>query len=93
MNPRSLVAIVGPTALAALQASAQSNVSIYGVIDACQYDLSKRTALYSSITRFKNEANAGAGGLGRYASAIPAGLTGTRNTSLTEVVAGMRHSL
>ena len=29
------------------------------------HNLSKRTALYSSLTRFRNDANAGAGGLGR----------------------------
>jgi len=57
-----------------------------------QYDLSKRTALYSSITRFKNDANAGAGGLGRYTASVPAGLTSLGSTNLTEVVAGMRHS-
>lgn len=57
-----------------------------------QYDLSKRTAVYSSITRFKNDANAGAGGLGRYSSATPAGLTSLGSASLTEVVAGVRHS-
>jgi predicted porin len=57
-----------------------------------QYDLSKRTALYSSVTRFRNDAIAGVGGLGRYSSAIPAGLTSVGNTSLSEVVAGMRHS-
>jgi predicted porin len=57
-----------------------------------QYDLSKRTAVYSSITRFRNDANAGAGGLGRYSSAIPSGLTKTGDNSLTEFVAGMRHT-
>ena len=57
-----------------------------------QYDLSKRTAVYSSITRFKNDANAGAGGLGRYSAVIPSGLTRPGDTNLTEVVAGMRHS-
>jgi len=56
-----------------------------------QYDLSKRTALYSSLTKFKNGSNAG-DGLGRFNSAIPTGLTAIGSNSITEMVAGIRHS-
>lgn len=54
-----------------------------------QYDLSKRTALYSSVTRFKNE---GVGYVDRAAGTIPVGLTDVNHRNLTEVVAGIRHS-
>jgi predicted porin len=54
-----------------------------------QYDLSKRTALYSSVTRFKND---GVGYVDRAAGTIPVGLTDANNRDLTEVVAGIRHS-
>lgn len=54
-----------------------------------QYDLSKRTALYSSLTRFKND---GVGYVDRAAGVIPVGLTDADHRNLTEVVAGIRHS-
>ncbi len=54
-----------------------------------QYDLSKRTALYSSLTRFKND---GVGYVSRAAGTIPVGLTDANNRNLTELVAGIRHS-
>ena len=54
-----------------------------------QYDLSKRTNLYSSLTRFRNE---GAGYANRWASSLPAGLTTTTERDITEFVAGVRHS-
>ncbi|WP_158218266.1 porin [Roseateles puraquae] len=54
-----------------------------------QYDLSKRTALYSSVTRFKND---GIGYVDRAAGTIPVGLTDANNRNLTEFVAGIRHS-
>lgn len=54
-----------------------------------QYDLSKRTALYSSLTRFKNE---GTGYANRWAGTLPAGLTSAGDRNITEVVAGVRHS-
>ena len=54
-----------------------------------QYDLSKRTALYSSLTYFKNE---GAGYRDRIATAIPAGLTTASDRNVTEFVAGVRHA-
>jgi len=54
-----------------------------------QYDLSKRTALYSSLTRFKNE---GVGYAARSAAAVPAGLTTAGDGNITEFVSGIRHS-
>ena len=54
-----------------------------------QYDLSKRTALYSSVTRFKND---GVGYVSRAAGTIPVGLTDANERNLTEFVAGIRHS-
>lgn len=56
------------------------------------YALSKRTALYSSLTRFENDAQAGSGGLGRFNSAIPASVTSVGDNNLTELALGMRHS-
>ena len=54
-----------------------------------QYDLYKRTNLYSSLTRFKND---GIGYASRAAGTVPAGLTTASDRNLTEVVAGIRHS-
>jgi len=55
-----------------------------------QYDLSKRTALYSSLTRFKND---GAGGYAaRAAGSLPAGLVTGSDRNVTEFVSGIRHS-
>jgi predicted porin len=54
-----------------------------------QYDLSKRTALYSSLTHFKNE---GAGYADRWASSLPAGLTNASDRNITELAAGIRHT-
>ncbi len=56
-----------------------------------QYDLSRRTSLYTSTTRFDNEANAGIGGLGRWHSTLPAGLTSPGKNDITEVVIGIKH--
>lgn len=57
-----------------------------------QYDLSKRTALYNSITRFDNEANAGTNGTGRWHSSMSTGLTSASSNDITEVVFGVRHT-
>lgn len=54
-----------------------------------QYDLSKRTALYSSLTQFKNDGN---GYVARAASSLPANLTSASDRDVTEFVAGIRHS-
>ena len=52
-----------------------------------QFDFSKRTALYTSATRFQNTGD----GLGRFNSSI-SGLTTTTNKSLTEIALGVRHA-
>jgi predicted porin len=54
-----------------------------------QYDLSKRTAIYSSLTRFKNE---GTGYANRWATSVPANLTSTSDRNITELALGVRHS-
>lgn len=54
-----------------------------------QYDLSKRTNLYTSLTHFKNE---GAGYADRWATGVPAGLTDADNRDITEFAAGIRHT-
>ncbi|HJV59436.1 MAG TPA: porin [Albitalea sp.] len=54
-----------------------------------QYDLSKRTALYSSLTYFKNE---GSGYADRWASGLPAGLTSASDRNITELAGGIRHT-
>jgi len=68
-------------------ALAEGKTQAFGV--GYQYDLSKRTALYSSVTRFKND---GVGYVDRAAGLIPVGLTDASHHNLTEVVAGVRHS-
>jgi predicted porin len=57
-----------------------------------QYDFSRRTAFYTAVTRFRNETNAGATGLGRWHSTLPTGLTVAGDSDITEFVAGVRHS-
>ncbi len=54
-----------------------------------QYDLSKRTAVYSSLTRFKNE---GTGYSNRWATSLPATLTSASDRNITELALGVRHS-
>ncbi len=55
-----------------------------------QFDFSRRTALYTSLTRFKNEGSAGYAN--RWASTLPAGLTSASERNITEFAAGIRHS-
>jgi predicted porin len=54
-----------------------------------QYDLSRRTAIYTSLTRFKNE---GTGYTNRWASTLPAGLTSADERNITEFALGVRHT-
>jgi predicted porin len=54
-----------------------------------QYDLSKRTAVYSSLTQFDND---GAGYANRWNGSAPAGLMTADDRDVTEFVAGIRHS-
>ena len=69
---------------------ASSTTNAYGA--GYQYDFSKRTALYTSLTRFQNGENAGKGGLGRYNQAVPAGLTAVGDNDITEFAIGVRHA-
>jgi len=55
-----------------------------------QFDFSRRTALYTSLTRFKNDGSAGYAN--RWASALPAGLTSASERNITEFALGIRHS-
>jgi len=57
-----------------------------------QFDFSKRTDLYSSITRFQNDASANGAFLGRVGAAVPAGLTTTTDRAVNEFVLGIRHT-
>jgi predicted porin len=54
-----------------------------------QYDLSKRTALYSSLTHFKNDGSTYAN---RWNASIPDGLLTGDDRKVTEFVAGIRHA-
>jgi predicted porin len=54
-----------------------------------QFDFSRRTTVYTSLTRFKNE---GTGYANRWASALPATLTTTTDRNITELAVGVRHS-
>lgn len=53
-----------------------------------EYSFSKRTTLYSSLTRFKNDAHATA----RASFALPPGTTLASDNDVTEAVAGLRFS-
>lgn len=55
------------------------------------YELSRRSTLYASVTRFDNEARAGVNGLGRFNAPVPTGLTRSGDNSITELLLGMRH--
>jgi predicted porin len=56
------------------------------------YELSKRTAIYSSLTRFNNDRLAGSGGLGRLNGSTPAGVTRLGDNSVNEYALGIRQS-
>ena len=56
-----------------------------------QYDFSKRTDLYTSITHFANDASSNGAFTGRLDQALPAGLTTTTDRKVNEVVLGIRH--
>lgn len=55
-----------------------------------QFDLSRRTAIYTSLTHFKNEGTAGYAN--RWATSLPAGLTSADERDITEFALGIRHS-
>jgi predicted porin len=67
---------------------ADGKTNAYGV--GYQYDFSKRTALYTSLSRFANTGFAG-NNTGRYNGSI-SGLTTAADHSLTEFALGVRHS-
>ncbi len=66
---------------------ADNKTNVYGA--GYQYDFSKRTALYTSLARFQNGAGTG---LGRFNSAVPAGLTIAGDNDITEFALGVRHA-
>ncbi|WP_280155844.1 porin [Piscinibacter sp. XHJ-5] len=53
-----------------------------------QYDLSKRTNLYTAATRFRNE---GTHYAARWSSSLPAGLTTAADRNITQLAVGVRH--
>jgi predicted porin len=53
-----------------------------------QYDLSRRSSVYTSLTRFKNE---GTGYANRWATSLPATLTSAGERNITEFALGVRH--
>ena len=67
---------------------ADSKTNAFGV--GYQYDFSKRTAVYTSLSRFVNTGFVGAN-TGRYNGSI-AGLTTANDHSLSEFALGVRHS-
>jgi predicted porin len=56
----------------------------YGV--GYQYNLSKRTAVYTDLTRFQNT------GVARFDSSIPSGVTSGTDLNFTQFALGVRHS-
>ncbi len=62
----------------------------YGV--GYEYDFSKRTNLYTSLTRFQNDASSNGTFTGRGGAAFPAGLTTASDRTVNEFVLGVRHS-
>lgn len=69
---------------------ALGKTNAYGV--GYQFDFSKRTDLYTSITRFQSDASANGAFVGRIGAAVPAGLTTPTDRSATEFVLGLRHT-
>ena len=62
----------------------------YGV--GYEYDFSKRTNLYTSLTRFQTDASASGTFVGRIGAAVPAGLTTSTDRAVNEFVLGVRHA-
>ncbi len=57
-----------------------------------EFDFSKRTNVYTSLTRFDNDASADGKFVGRIGGATPAGLTTATDRSVNEFVLGVRHA-
>jgi len=64
-----------------------NKTNAYGI--GYQYDFSKRTALYTSLTRFDSGTGAG---VGRFNTSIPTGLTTTADNDITEFMLSVRHN-
>ena len=64
-----------------------NRTNAYGI--GYQYNLSKRTALYSSLSFFDNGSGTGTG---RFNTAIPKGLTIATDNDITEFMLGVRHA-
>jgi predicted porin len=62
----------------------------YGV--GYEFDFSKRTNLYTSLTRFQNGASADGTFTGRIGGSVPTGLTTTTDRSVNEFALGVRHT-
>jgi predicted porin len=62
----------------------------YGV--GYEFDFSKRTNLYTSLTRFQNGASADGTFVGRIGGSVPTGLTTSTDRSVNEFALGVRHS-
>ena len=70
--------------------TALGKTNAYGV--GYQYDFSKRTNLYTSLTRFQNDRSSSGTFVGRIGAAVPAGLTTATDRTVNEFVLGVRHS-
>jgi predicted porin len=64
-----------------------NRTNAYGI--GYQYNFSRRTALYSSLTYFDNGSGTGKG---RFNASIPSGLTTTSDNDITEFMVGVRHA-
>src|SRR5262249_37081334 len=71
-----------------------NKTNAYGI--GYQYDLSKRTSLYTSLMRFDNGTGAGSStgvnGAGRFNMSIPSGLTIAGDNDITEFMFGVCHN-
>ena len=76
-NPNKKIATLGKT-------------NAFGV--GYEFDFSKRTDLYTSLTRFQSDASASGTFVGRIGAGVPAGLTTATDRSVTEFVLGVRHT-
>ena len=57
-----------------------------------EFDFSKRTNLYTSLTRFQNDRSPNGAFVGRIGGSTPAGLTTATDRTVNEFVLGVRHA-
>jgi predicted porin len=57
-----------------------------------EYDFSKRTNVYTSLTRFQNDGSSDGKFAGRIGASVPAGLTTATDRTVNEFVLGVRHA-